>query len=450
MLTKDFFENIELRRNFPRKYLLGSVINFSGRTNELGHKKVTVFLQQIKDNKKIGEQIMYSGKVSGKNFAFPVIFDKPGTFFVGVVLDDKKKSRTETIEIVDKKDYRKFAGNKSVFLNNFAVRVLPEEKTVFLDFEKIEKHNLHKIVFSQKNRKQKVIYVYGGTKTLPLKYEFFAGFEEFSNLAVDLFVAESKDGTLDTQISAWKKTAFKNFQIEASFPDTEDERLKIENFARYYKKIEKTTLHGTILQNIKLHKNAYITLPNGKVLTTPLRFSREKNEFWFDVNPKDFGRYIVEVNSDKGEILFNRAIYFSQKIILPIMAEEMVKVTGKSVANVRFWVNSIRHGAGKNELISDIKLNNFAQNYANQMAEKDFISHISPTEGTFENRIKLANLQGEFGENLSYGTTLDLALQGLKNSASHYQNMTSIRWKKVGVGLKKSNKGWYVVNLFGR
>jgi uncharacterized protein YkwD len=132
------------------------------------------------------------------------------------------------------------------------------------------------------------------------------------------------------------------------------------------------------------------------------------------------------------------------------MEEEIIKVTGKSISNVRFWVNSVRQAAGKKDLISDYKLNNFAQNYANQMAEKDFIWHISPTEGSFENRIKLANLNGEFGENLSFGTTLDLALQGLKNSASHYQNMTSIRWRKIGVGLKKSKKGWYVVNIFGR
>ncbi len=450
-LTKDFFPNLELRQNFPRKYLVGSVINFKGRAKELGHKKVTVFLQQFEGKKKIGEQITYSGKVSGKNFAFPVILDKPGNFFIGVVFDDDKKSRTTTIEVVNKKDYRKFAPSEAVFLNDFEVRVLPEEKTVFFDFTNLEQNDLLKLVFSQKNRKQKVLYIYGGIETLPLKYDFFAGFSEFSNLAVDLFAAESLDGTLDTQFSAWQKTSFKNFQLEKAFPDTEDERLKIENFARYFRKLEKITLHGVLNDpKTKLHPQAYITLPNGKVITTPLRFSREKTEFWFDLNPLTLGRYVIEINSDKGEILFNRAIYFSRKIVLPVMPEEMVELTGNSVANVRFWINSVRKNAGRSELISDYRLNDFAQKYANQMAEKGFISHVSPTEGTFENRIKLAGLHGEFGENLSFGTTLDLALQGLKNSASHYQNMTSIRWKKVGIGIKKGRKGWYVVNVFGR
>ncbi len=451
MLAQNFFPNIEMRRNFPRKYLLGSVLNFSGRTKELGHQKITIFLQQVDGKRKIGEQIMYSGEISGKNFAVPLILDKAGTFYMGVVLDDDKKSRTETIEVVDSKDYRKFAGTTSVFLNDFEVRVLPEISTVFFDFKNTEYNDLHKLVFSQKNGFQKVLYIYGGIKTLPLKYDFFADFKEFKNLAVDLFVAESKDGTLDTQVSAWKKVSFKNFQIEKAFPDTEDGRLKIEKFSRYFRNLEKITFHGILSgQGTRLEKEIYITLPNGKINKTVPRFSREKKEFWFDVVPKDWGRYVIEINSTEGEILFNRAIYFSRKIVLPIRKENDIQVSGESVPNVRFWVNSIRQQIGRRPLRADKELDNFAQNYANQMAEKDFISHVSPTEGTFENRIKRAGLHGEFGENLSFGTTLDLALQGLKNSASHYQNMTSIRWKKIGIGLKKSHKGWYVVNIFGR
>ena len=450
MLVKDFFPNITMRRNFPRKYLQGSVINFSGRTKDLGHKKITVFLQQIEGKKKIGEQIKYSGKISGKNFSFPVIFDKAGTFFIGVVLDNEKKSRTETIEIVDKKDYRKFAPSEKVFLAKFAVRVLPEESTVFFDLQDTEPTDLYKFVFSQKNRQRKTLYVYGGIKTLPLKYDFFADFDEFKNLAVDMFAAESQDGRLDTQISAWKKVDFKNFQIEQAFPDTENDKIKIKNFARYFRELEKTTFNGEISRETVLEPEVFITLPNGKISSSKIRFNPTKTEFWFDVNPRDFGRYVIEINSNKGEILFNRAIYFSPKVILPIRQEERVKLTGTSRANVRFWVNSVRQEAGKKALASSLKLDDFAQKYAQQMAEQNFISHISPTEGTFANRIKRAGLNGEFGENLSFGTTLELALQGLKNSASHYQNMTSIRWRKVGIGLAKSHKGWYVVNVFGR
>lgn len=450
VLTKNFFPNIKLRKNFPRKYLMGSVLNFSGRTLENGHKKVTVFLQEIINGKrKNKEQIIYSGNISGKNFSFPVVLDKSGTFFIGVVLDDEKKSRTETIEVVNKKDYRKFAGTKNVFLNDFDVRVLPEESTVFFDFKNTEPTDLQKIVFSQKGLKQKILYIYGGIKILPLPYDFFAGFEEFSNLSVDLFSAESKDGTLDTQISAWKKSSFKNFEIARAFPDNEDKRINIENFSRYYKELTKTSSRGNIFDyDLNLHPEVYITLPNGKVITHEIRINGD--QFSFDFTPRDWGRYVIEITSDQGEILFNRAIYFSRKIVIPILQEEAVQVTGETVPNVRFWINSIRKNAGKSTLMSDYKLNNFAQKYADQMAEKDFISHTSPTEGTFANRIKLAKLQGEFGENLSYGTTLDLALQGLKNSASHYKNMTSIRWRKVGVGIKKSRKGWYVANLFGR
>ncbi len=58
------------------------MLNFSGRTKELGHKKITVFLQQIEGVRKIGDQILYSGNISGKNFSFPVVLDRKGTFLL--------------------------------------------------------------------------------------------------------------------------------------------------------------------------------------------------------------------------------------------------------------------------------------------------------------------------------------------------------------------------------
>jgi rare lipoprotein A len=449
-LPKTFFKTIELRKPFPQKYLQGSVVNFSGQVSEFGHKKVTVFLQEILDGKtKSKEQKTFSGKISGKNFSFPIIFEKAGNFFIGAVIDDETRSKRETIEVSEKKDYRKFAASENIFTNDFSVRVLPEEETVFFDFTGGESTDLQKLIFYQKGLKQKILYISGGIKTLSLPYDFFAEFEDFRTLSIDFFTAESKDGTLDTQISSWKKSSFKNFQIESAFPDTEDDRISITNFTRYFKKLEKTTFQGEKLDpNLKLHNKVYITLPTGKIITQNITFIG--NKFSFELNPLYLGRYIIEITSDTGEILFNRAIYFSREIILPILKEEMVSVTGESTANVRFWINSIRKNAGQDSLLSNYKLDKFAQSYADKMAHENFISHISPTGMSFGDRVKQSGLQGEFGENLSFGTTLNLALQGLKNSASHYKNMTNSHWKKVGIGLKKTSKGWYVSNIFGR
>jgi len=52
---------------------------------------------------------------------------------------------------------------------------------------------------------------------------------------------------------------------------------------------------------------------------------------------------------------------------------------------------------------------------------------------------------------LAYGSTLELALNGLEDSASHYKNIRNATWKKVGIGLAKNAKGdSYVVQIFAK
>jgi uncharacterized protein YkwD len=101
-------------------------------------------------------------------------------------------------------------------------------------------------------------------------------------------------------------------------------------------------------------------------------------------------------------------------------------------------------------LSSDPTLDKIAQNYAKQMSEDDFVSHTSPTGVTFAQRLQSVGLQGQFAENLSFAEDLETALDGIKNSSSHYQNVIGRDWKKVGIGVAQNEKGTYVVQVFGR
>jgi len=160
------------------------------------------------------------------------------------------------------------------------------------------------------------------------------------------------------------------------------------------------------------------------------------------------GRYVVEVIGDKGDILFNRAIYISDDPVLPVMANKQTVVTVNTKTAIYDWVNRIRYNHKVDTILSNIDLQEVAQAYAERMANENFIGHESPDGSTPETRLGALGLRS-YGENVSYGSNLNLALSGLENSGSHRKNILSSRWSRMGVGVAENQKGeFYVVQIF--
>jgi len=99
--------------------------------------------------------------------------------------------------------------------------------------------------------------------------------------------------------------------------------------------------------------------------------------------------------------------------------------------------------------VTDTNLQALAQQYAEKMALENFLGHTSPTGMKFADRLQQANLQGEFAENLSFGSTLQIALEGIEDSSSHFSHVVNRKWRSLGVGIASGNGGWYVVQIFG-
>jgi len=176
------------------------------------------------------------------------------------------------------------------------------------------------------------------------------------------------------------------------------------------------------------------------------------DQFEIRISPEEYGTHIFEVMSNQGEVLFNRAIYVNRELVLPVMPWNYIPVTTKSPAGARHWINTLRSQQNRQSLGKSLELDSFAQAYAERMGTEDFVGHVDPAGNTFSDRVVAADLTGEeFGENVSYGTTLDLALQGLETSGSHRKNILEIKWKRVGVGTYQNRKGdWYVVQVFAK
>ncbi len=445
-LPEDFFPNVTLRSPIPQKVVLGTVINFAGTAFEEGHKTANVFLQNISDE--TAPQKHFKASVSGKNFVIPVAFLNVGKFNIGLVFDDKKQSRVEVIEVVSVDRERKFPSSEVSFSSDLEIKVVPEKKAISLSWA-TGVNRLTKITFLQKNTKA-TLKIESGISAIELPFDFFKKFIVGEICEIDVWQADSKKGTLVTQKTNWKKVSFKNFEITAGFPDLQNTKVVIDNFERFQHSLTPVTFYGQILEDVSLRDKAYVITPDGFVKVISIQ-KNGTDQFYVRIAPEEFGIHIFEIVSDEGEILFNRAIYFSENEVLPVALWEKTPIRSNSVVGVLNWVNQFRKKYNVSRVFKNTELDEFAQSYADQMSSDDFISHISPLGKTFEMRVKEVGLKGEFGENLSFGSTLALALSGLENSGSHRENLLSKKWNYVGIGVSKNDKGqYYVAQIFSK
>ncbi len=368
-----FFNNVKLRYPIPQRVYEGTVVSFAGTTEFRGAKQVSVFLQKIEAP--LPPQKHFKRKVSGKNFVVPVLFLEPGKFQIGVVFDDETESRIAEIEVVPKKNWRKFPSSNVKYQTNLNVRLIPETQKIALDFD-TDKDRVTKIVFGQDTNKIE-LNIENGLNSVEVPYEFFKDFESISvdsegddvdPLAIDVFQAKSLNGTLEKQTSNWQKVAYQNYQIVEGFPDSENlEKISIRNFKRFVHDRKSFNLIGRILDNeTELPAKAYLTLPNGQV--KEIDIDKHGDEFSILIAPLNFGTYILEIITDQGEIIFNRAIYLVKEEVLPIKKWPQSYAKSPTPGSVRNWINYLRKEHGVKMLEADIDLNDFAQSYATSVS----------------------------------------------------------------------------------
>lgn len=446
-LTKDFFPNATLRHTVPQIIPLGTVMEFSGRSNEYGYQTATVFLQNIDAPEK--EQIHFTGKMSGKNFTFPVAFLKRGTYHIGLIFDDQKKSRVETIEVREMTRKRWFPATNTNFRSGLEIRVIPEEKQVAFTVPSSPQY-VTRIDITQQQYTQ-TLYIENGLVDFQIPFEFFDIFNTNQTGTIKVSQALSEDGKLQNQISNWKETETQTFVFVEGFKDTEKEKIDVYDFPRYVHTLEPVTLTGRVVDTLtRLDKFAYLQTPSGFVKEVPIeRFGYDG--FRLEFSPEEWGTHVVQIIGENKETLFKRAIYWTQETVLPVKSWRQTPVKGDmGEATIVSWVNAVRYYYNLQPLITDPKLTAVAQDYANHLSQNNFIAHTSVTGETFKNRLQSKGFVGEFGENLSLGKNLEQALWGLENSMAHRKNILTRKWKNIGIGLAHGKKGVYVVQIFSR
>ncbi|RCX13477.1 spore coat assembly protein SafA/uncharacterized YkwD family protein [Anaerobacterium chartisolvens] len=131
-------------------------------------------------------------------------------------------------------------------------------------------------------------------------------------------------------------------------------------------------------------------------------------------------------------------IYPGQKLTIPNI--DSVKSVESEVVRL---VNVQRANAGLKPLTENWELSRIARYKSQDMINKNYFSHTSPTYGSPFDMIKSFGINySTAGENIAMGQrTAQEVMNGWMNSSGHRANILNSSYTQIGVGLAKNSKG---------
>lgn len=102
-------------------------------------------------------------------------------------------------------------------------------------------------------------------------------------------------------------------------------------------------------------------------------------------------------------------------------------------------VNQERQQAGLRPVAADEALRGVARAHSQEMFERSYFAHDSPTAGSPYDRMRAARISFFLaGENLAYAPNVQAAHQGLMRSPGHRANILRADFGRVGIGIIRS------------
>jgi len=113
-------------------------------------------------------------------------------------------------------------------------------------------------------------------------------------------------------------------------------------------------------------------------------------------------------------------------------------------------LNADRAAKGLAALKSNGSLVRLAEDYAQDMIDRNFFSHYNPEGQSPFDRMQQAGISYKSaGENLAINSSVAAAEKALMNSSGHRANILSSKYSEVGVGVRRDSDGSvYVVQEF--
>ncbi|MDD2376270.1 MAG: CAP domain-containing protein [Clostridia bacterium] len=111
------------------------------------------------------------------------------------------------------------------------------------------------------------------------------------------------------------------------------------------------------------------------------------------------------------------------------------------------YINDARKANGLIALTKDWKLADIALRKSNEMVEKNYFLHTSPTYGTpFDMMKNFGITYKTAGENIAGNSNMKSAVDSWMNSEGHRKNILSNSYNYIGIGVTKSDKYGYIIS----
>lgn len=133
-------------------------------------------------------------------------------------------------------------------------------------------------------------------------------------------------------------------------------------------------------------------------------------------------------------------IYPGDKLAIPQLDRSVLSYEEEVVR----LVNDIRRENGLGELTLNWELSRVARYKSQDMADKGYFSHTSPTYGTPFQMMRAFGLSYRTaGENIAYGyATPQAVVNGWMNSSGHRANILNANFTQIGVGYVSKGHHW--------
>lgn len=147
---------------------------------------------------------------------------------------------------------------------------------------------------------------------------------------------------------------------------------------------------------------------------------------------------VSEILAKNPQVKNPSLIYPGQKLTIP--DESSVKALEAEVIRL---VNIERSKKGLQALKADWEISRVARYKSQDMINKKYFSHTSPTYGSPFNMLENFGIRfSSAGENIAYGQqTPEAVMKSWMNSAGHKANILSPSYTHIGVGLAKNSSG---------
>jgi len=112
-------------------------------------------------------------------------------------------------------------------------------------------------------------------------------------------------------------------------------------------------------------------------------------------------------------------------------------------------INKERAKKGLKPLQLDAELSKWARTKSQDMVNKNYFAHQSPTYGNVSTMLKNGGVSFRYaGENLAKAGSVSLAHSTLMNSSIHRSNILNSNYTHVGVGIAQKGSTLYITEIF--